>query len=206
MTGLPARLYLVTPKRFRPEEFAPRLKQALTAVPVACVRLDLGEAAEEDWMHAVNHLLPVCHERDLAMVVAEHHRLVEPLGLDGVHLGASRTPLRDVRKALGPDRIVGAAAGASRHQGLVLAEAGADYVTFGPVGDTGLLGDETRAEDDIFEWWGEMIETPSVAEGGVRAEDAARLTAHVDFVVPDAKLWNADDPATLLKEYQAALA
>ncbi len=45
--------------------------------------------------------------------------------------------MRDVRKALGADRIVGAFAGASRHKGMTLAEAGADYVAFGPVGEAG---------------------------------------------------------------------
>ena len=57
------------------------------------------------------------------------------------------------------------------------------------------------------EWWGEMIETPSVAEGGVTVEDAKRLTAHVDFGVPDRKIW--EDPESIadkLVRYAAVLA
>jgi hypothetical protein len=137
----PARLYLVTPVDFDPEPFAALAARALAAHGVACLRLDLGAAPEEQWRVAANHLLPVAHAHDVALVIADHHRLVAPLGLDGVHLTASRTPIREVRKALGPDRIVGAFAGTSRHIAITLAEAGADYVALGPVGETGALGD-----------------------------------------------------------------
>ena len=202
-----ARLYLLLPPRFEPEDMALHLERVLGAVPVACVRLDLGPAPEEDWIRAVNHLIGPCHAADVAFVITDHYRLAEQLGMDGVHLVNARTPVREVRKALGQDRIVGAWAGASKHQGMVLAEAGADYVAFGPVGQTGALGDDTRAEDDLFAWWAEMIETPQVAEGGVSLADATRLAAHTDFVVPALDVW-ADPERTIpaLNEYNTALA
>ena len=207
MTDQPdSRLYLLLPPRFDPPEMVAKLASVLAAVPIACVRVDLGPAPEVDWTRALNHLIEPCHAADVALVVTDHFRLVEPLGLDGVHLANTRTPLRDVRKALGADRIVGAFAGGSRHQGMVLGEAGADYVSFGPVGDTGILGDDTRAGDELFQWWGEMIETPSVAEGGVTVDDARRLTEHVDFVTPDPRIWDEPDPIALLKNYSAVLA
>jgi len=203
----PARLYLVTPQAFDPEAFAALAARALSAHPVACLRLDLGQAPEDDWRRAANHLLPVAHAHDVALVIAEHHRLVAPLGLDGVHLAASRTPLREVRKALGPDRIVGAFGGATRHLAMTLAEAGADYVSLGPVGAAGALGDGTRAEDELFQWWSEMIETPCVAEGAVTPADAARLAPFADFVVPDLSVWSAPEGIeAALEPYAKALA
>ncbi|MEM9061652.1 MAG: thiamine phosphate synthase [Pseudomonadota bacterium] len=201
-----SRLYLLLPQRFEPEEMAGRLTLVLAEIPIACVRLDLGAAPEEDWVRAANHLIGPCHDADVALVVTDHYRLVEQLGLDGVHLSAAaRTPVRELRKTLGDDRIIGAYAGASRHQGMVLAEAGAEYVSFGPVGDAGALGDAERADDDLFAWWGEMIETPSVAEGNVAVTDAQRLSEHADFVVPDPKLWTESDALYVLAAYHAAL-
>ena len=206
-TEAAARLYLVTPQAFDPEGFADLAARALAAHPVACLRLDLGQAPEDDWRRAANHLLPVAHAADVALVIAEHHRLVVPLGLDGVHLAASRTPLRDVRKALGPDRIVGASGGTSRHRAMTLAEAGADYVSLGPVHDSGGLGDGELASDELFHWWAEMIETPCVAEGGVTPADASRLAPYADFVVPDLTVWSAPEPIeAALAPYAAALA
>ena len=82
-----------------PEPFAALVDRALAAYPVACLRLDLGAAPEQQWRVAANHLLAVAHGHDVALVIAEHHRLVAPLRLNGVHLGASRVPVREVRKA-----------------------------------------------------------------------------------------------------------
>jgi thiamine-phosphate pyrophosphorylase len=203
----PARLYLVTPRSFEPEPFAALVSRAIGAHNIACLRLDLGAAPEEQWRISANYLLPVTHAHDVALVVVDHHRLVAPLGLDGVHLAASRLPVREVRKTLGADRIIGAFAGASRHIGMTLAEAGADYVAFGPVGEPGGLGDGTRADDDIFEWWAEMIETPVVAEGGAMPDDAIRLAPYADFVVPDSTIWSAPEGVeAALAPYAAALA
>lgn len=203
----PARLYLVTPQVFDPAGFAALVEQALVTRAIACLRLDLGDAPEADWRSAANHLMPVAHAHEVALVIAEHHRLVAPLGLDGVHLGSSRTPVREVRKALGPDRIVGAFAGTTRHVAMTLAEAGADYVALGPVRATGALGDGSLADDALFHWWAEMIETPCVAEGGVTVADARRLAPFTDFVVPDLAIWSAPEGiAAALAPYAEALA
>lgn len=203
-----ARIYLVTPTTLDAQSFAPVLADVLSEVAVVCVRLAMSDQADEDaWTSAANHLLPVCHDADVAMVVTDHFRLVEPLGLDGVHLATTRTPMRDVRKSLGDDRIVGAYAGNSRHDAMILAEAGADYVSLGPIGDVGALGSEDRAEDELFHWWAEMIETPVVAEGAVRPEDAKRLTEFTDFVVPDVTLWQSpENVVAMLRQYATALA
>lgn len=204
MSDVPPRLYLTAPA-IDPSEFVPLLTRILAEVPVACVRLDLGAADEAAWTLAANHLIPVCHGADVPLVITDHFRLVAPLGLDGVHLARARTPVRDVRNSLGPDRIVGAYAGASHHQGLVLAEAGVDYVAFGPVRTEGALGDDEQADDELFSWWAEMIEVPCVAEGGVTLEDATRLAMMADFVVPGPLVWQADDPVAALQAFADVL-
>ncbi|MEO0820151.1 MAG: thiamine phosphate synthase [Pseudomonadota bacterium] len=201
------RLYLVTPDlgpraALDAEAFAPRLAGAVETGLVACVRLDLAAAEEEDWVRAVNHLLPVCHGADVPLVVAERHDLVERLGLDGVHLVRSGASIRELRRSLGNDRIIGAHGGAERHRAMTLAEAGADYVSLGPV-----AAEDGRAAADaaLFQWWSEMIETPVVAEGGVSLEHARALAAFTDFAVPDPEaVWA--DPAGALPAYAAALA
>jgi thiamine-phosphate pyrophosphorylase len=73
---------------------------------------------------------------------------VDRLGLDGVHLTDAARSVRATRKALGADAMVGAACGTSRHDGMAAGEAGADYIAFSPVGDTG-LGD-ARAPSMTF--------------------------------------------------------
>lgn len=207
MSDAPPRLYLATPQTMAPEDVAERLSKILPAIPIACVRLERDSTADEAaWTQAVNHLQPICHEADVPLIITDHYRLVTALGLDGVHLAIAKTPVRDVRKALGPDLIVGAAAGASTHQGMTMADAGADYVSFGPAGDPGALGDAERADAELFEWWSQVIETPCVAEGHVTLAEATALASTADFVIPDPQIWaDADDPVAALQPFSDAL-
>ena len=79
------------------------------------------------------------------------------------------------------------------------AEAGADYIAFGPVSGAG-LGDGTVAERDLFAWWSEMIEIPVVAEGGLDVSRIAQLTPYTDFFGIGEEIWSTDEPVTRLGE------
>jgi thiamine-phosphate pyrophosphorylase len=201
-----ARLYLVTPPILTLEPFAATLAALLDAVEVACVRLALATAAEEEVLRAADALRAVCHARDVPLVIAEHVRLAARLGLDGVHLGDGPRRVRAAREALGANAIVGAFAGASRHDGMTAAEIGADYVSFGPVGLTS-LGDGSRAPFDLFDWWAEMIETPVVAEGAIGLERAVELAAVADFLALGDEIWSdPEGPEAALAAFAARTA
>lgn len=199
------RLYLLTPPLAGPSTFADDLAAALDAAPVACVRLRMARDDEDALRRAADQLREVAHARDVAIVLTDHYRLVRPLGLDGAHLADPRLKVRDARKALGADAIVGAFGGASKHHGMTLAEAGADYVALGPLVDAG-LGDGAVADADLFRWWAEMIETPVIAEGGVDETDIEALADIADFFAVDDAVWSdADGPAAAAKRIAALL-
>jgi thiamine-phosphate pyrophosphorylase len=159
---------------------------------------------EDTLSRAGDALREVCHARDVAVVVSDHQILAERLGMDGVHLSDSAKSVRTARKALGPDAIVGSFCGASRHDGLVAGEAGVDYVSFGPVGLSG-LGDGQQAELDLFQWWSEMIEVPIVAEGGLNEELVRSFAPYTDFFGIGDEIWREEDPAAALKRLIAAM-
>jgi len=192
-------IYLITPPLTDAGPFLPHLAEALDAVDVSCVRLRMAGEDEDTLRRAADQVREVAHERDVAITVTDHFRLVQPLGLDGVHLESPRLTVRDARKALGNDAIVGAFAGVSKHNGMVAAEAGADYVSFGPLAASA-LGDGEVAEPHLFVWWCEMIQTPVVAEGGLNIDLARALAPSVDFLALDHAVWDhPDGPAKALK-------
>ena len=98
---------------------------------------------------------------------------------------------------MGADAIVGAFAGASRHDGLGAGEAGADYVSFGPCGPSALGQGET-APADLFSWWSEVVEVPVVAEGALTPALIAELSPITDFIALGPEIWSAPDPVAAL--------
>jgi len=188
-------LYLISPPMADVRFFA-SLASLLDATDVACLRMVLASEDADDVARACDGAREVAHARDVPVVVAHHVALAARLGLDGVHLEGTRG-LRDARKALGEEAIVGAFCGASRHDGLIAGETGADYVAFGPVGETG-LSHGPIADPELFAWWSEMIEVPVVAEGGMTPSLISTLAPVADFIAPGPELWRAEDPRAVL--------
>ncbi len=195
-------IYLVTPPSFELGRFPDQLARVLDAVEVSCVRLDLASRDEDTLSRAGDALRDVTHARDVALVISDHLILAERLGLDGVHLNDASKSVRAARKALGPDAIVGSFCGASNHDGMTAGEAGVDYVSFGPVGTSG-LGDGAQAEIDLFQWWSQMIEIPVVAEGGLTNELIRTLTPHTDFFGIGDEIWRHEDPLAALNAFRS---
>ncbi len=185
----PAQIYLATPPAFEPGELAPQLAAVLKAAPVVCVRISLATTDERALTRAADTLREVCHAADVAIVIDDHFRMVKPLGLDGVHLSDGARHVRDARKELGDDAIVGAFCGTSKHAGLTAAEIGTDYISFGPLA-AGALGDGEVAEVELFRWWSQMIEVPLVAEGNATMDGIAGVKEYIDFLTVGEEIWN----------------
>lgn len=197
-------IYLITPPEFELSRFPAQLAAALDAQEVACVRLALSTRDEDRISRAADACREVTIARDVALVIDTHIAMVERLGLDGVHLSDGARTVRYARKELGPEAIVGAFCGASKHDGLSAGEAGADYVAFGPCGATA-LGDGSQAEAELFDWWSQMIELPVVAEGALDAELVRALAPVTDFFGIGEEIWVSDDPVAALAELVTAM-
>lgn len=196
MTDMP-QIYLITPPQID-AAFEAHLASVLDTHEIACLRIDLATRDEDRITRAVDLCREVAHRFDVPVIVTDHAALVERLGLDGVHLTDPRT-LRKLRTDWGPDPIIGAFCGTSRHDGMGAGEAGADYVAFGPAGP--VSGE--RVEAELFEWWSQMIELPVVAEGALDLATIETLKTATDFIALGEEIWSADDPAKALLDLTA---
>lgn len=197
-------IYLITPAEIDLAAFPDRLAPVLDAHDVACVRLALATRDEDRLGRAADAVREVAHARDVAVVIEAHVRMVARHGLDGVHLTDGARSVRKVRADLGGEAIVGAFCRASRHEGMTAAEIGSDYVSFGPVGATGLGTGET-APFELFQWWSEMIEVPVVAEGALDEALVRRLAPVSDFFALGDEIWREADAAAALGRLIAAM-
>ena len=198
-------IYLITPPVFELSVYPEVLGRVLDSTEIACVRLALASRDEDDQLRAADALRDVAHQRDVALVIDQHILLAERHGLDGVHLLDGARSVRAARKQLGPDAIVGSFCGTSRHDGMSAGEAGADYISFGPVGETGLDSGE-QVDFETLEWWSQVIELPSVAEGGLTVELVRKLAPVTDFFGVGEEIWRQDDPAAALHTLLAGIA
>ena len=198
-------IYLITPSDFDLSSYPNQLAACLDSADVACVRLALGTKDETRIAKAADALRDVTQTRDVALVIESHIKMVERHGLDGVHLLDGTKSVIKARKELGEDAIVGTYCGASSHEGMSAGEMNADYVSFGPIGNSP-LGAGEQAGLDLFEWWSMMIEVPVVAEGVLDVDLIRSFAPHTDFFGIGDEIWRSDDPVKALADLRAAMA
>jgi len=191
-------LYLITPPAFQPAAFAPVLQAALDAAPVAALQIRLKAATDDQVRQAVKALLPICHAKNVAVILNDRPDLAAELGCDGVHIGQEDASYAEARRLMGPDRTVGVTCHDSRHLAMEAAERGADYVAFGAFFPTTTKDAKTQADIDIIAWWSELMTTPCVAIGGITTENCTPLIeAGADFLAVSSGVWNHPEGPTV---------
>lgn len=201
------RLYLITPPRIDLRSFTALFTKALDGGDVACVQLRLKDVSDDEVKRAAAALLPIAREREVAFLINDRPDLAAATDADGVHVGQEDASYAEARRILGPDRMVGVTCHDSRHLAMEAAEAGADYVAFGAFFPTGTKEPKTRAEPDILEWWSDLFVIPSVAIGGITAQNCGDLVrAGADFLAVVSAVWDHPaGPAAAVQAFNKAI-
>ena len=188
---VPPRLYLVTPRLGEPGALAGRLGDAVKATDAAAVLVRLAAGDERALINRIKALAPIVQESGAALLLDGHAELVARSGADGAHL-ANIEVFQAVLPILKPQRIAGCAGLETRHDAMLAAEEGADYVMFGEP-NAGGLRPATEAVLERVGWWAEVFEIPCIACAGDLDEVGAFVQAGADFIAVDETIWGDAD-------------
>ena len=176
-----ARLYLIVEAGADPRALAP----LLAAADAAAVLIVAPEGASLE-VAGVWPLVEMAQANGVAALIEADAQLARTLRADGVHVPWSKDVVArfgEAREILGGRYIVGADTGRSRHDAMILGEAGADYVGFGIPRHVEDRDTARERRLDLVAWWSEIFELPCVAFDVETADDAAALArAGADFV------------------------
>ena len=180
-----SRLHLIAPDA-TPDRIAACVEAACDAGDVASILLPPNLPAS---------LVQSLQRFNLAVLYAGDARAALAARADGIEV-ADIDDYREARRLLGPDRIVGAFVGTSRHLAMELAEAGADYIAFAQGG-----------REDLISWWSEIFEIPCIAADPVSPAGLDILLPHrPDFIRPDDAMWaSAEGARHIVTELTARL-
>ena len=196
------RLYLVSPPRIAPNDFAQVLKGALMGGDVASFQLRLKNVSDDEIRRAKDTLRPAVQAHGAAFILNDRPDLAAELGCDGVHVGQEDASYSEARRLM-PNGIVGVTCHDSRHLAMEAGEAGADYVAFGAFFPTATKEPKTQADIELLKWWGEMMVVPCVAIGGITVQNAPALVeAGADFLAVAGGVWDhPDGPEAAVKAF-----
>jgi thiamine-phosphate pyrophosphorylase len=177
----------MTPRLADTSAFSPQLIAALDGGDVAAVLLRLAEADERTLINRAKSMAEPVQDKGAALLLDGRAELVARAGGDGAHLTGIAAFI-DALSQLKPERITGAGGLASRHDAMLAAEQGADYVMFGEPDATGGRPTFSAIEERVA-WWAEVFEIPCAGYAASTDEIAPLVAAGADFVALGDFLW-----------------
>src|SRR5437762_10580224 len=181
------RLTLVTPPLGDADAIADDLAAALNAADIAAVLLRLADGEEGALIERIEALRILIQSNGAALLLDGHPELVARTQADGAHLTGIEA-FKAAAPGLKPTYIAGCGGLATRHDAMLAAESGADYVMFGEPDRYGQRpGFEAVLER--VSWWAETLTIPCVGYAASLDEVEALARAGADFVAVGETLW-----------------
>lgn len=167
-------LYAVTDRHWLKDETLEN--QVEKALQGGATFLQLREKSLDDdiFLAEAKEIQKLCKKYQVPFVINDNVDIALDIDADGVHVGQSDMEALDVRKRLGPDKIIGVSA-QNVQQALLAQKHGADYLGVGAVFPTGSKDD---AEDVSFETLKaicQAVDIPVIAIGGITKENVSEL-------------------------------
>ena len=187
---LSPRLYLFTPALGEPAAFADKLAAVLDVGEVAAILLRLQDTDERTLVNRAKAVAAIAQPRGVALLLDGRAEIAARAGADGAHLSRIEA-LTAAIGALKPERIAGAGGLKSRHDAMLAAESGADYVMFGEPDRNG-HHPPFEAVIERIGWWAEVFEVPCVGYAGDLDEVSALAQAGSDFIALGDWLWTQE--------------
>ena len=167
-------LYAVTDRHWLGEETQyDQVKKALDG-GATFVQLREKKLDREDFLAEAKEIQKLCKEYGVPFVINDEVSIAKDIDADGVHVGQSDMEAMDVRKILGPDKILGVSA-QTVEQAIIAEKHGADYLGVGAVFTTGSKDDADDVSHETLKAICEAVSIPVIAIGGITKDNVAEL-------------------------------
>ena len=136
-------------------------------------------------------------------IINDRIDLAMAIGADGVHLGQEDLPLKDARRLLGKDKLIGISV-QTVEQAIEAEEDGADYVAVSAIFPTATKPNASALGLELIGEIKGAVGIPVVAIGGINAENVAQIgSAGADCIAVVSAVVAADnisEAAGILRE------
>jgi thiamine-phosphate pyrophosphorylase len=187
-------LYAVTPDTGDSAWLSTRV-EAILAGGARVVQYRNKTLGTQERLAQAHALRQLTRSRGVVLLVNDDVDLARQVDANGVHLGRDDATVRDARRVLGAERLIGV----SCYDRIELAERalaeGADYVAFGSAFPSTTKPGAVHAPLTLYAEAKRRLRCPVVAIGGIRPDNAAALVrAGVDALAVISALFDAADP------------
>ena len=128
----------------------------------------------EHFLKEAKEIKELCRKYQVPFLINDDVDLAVEVDADGVHVGQHDMEAGEVRKKIGPNRILGVSA-QTVEQALLAQQAGADYLGVGAVFPTGTKDDADAVSIQTLGEICHAVSSPVVAIGGIGQHNVMQL-------------------------------
>ncbi|NQY08266.1 MAG: thiamine phosphate synthase [Flavobacteriales bacterium] len=208
MSNLISKLQYITAQE-EPESVCANVSE-ICALGIDWIQLRIKDLPPDQWKSLAIQCQTICKLHDVTFILNDNVELCKEINADGVHLGKADMNVKEARRFLGDNFIIGATA--NTYKDLLRVEPVADYIGLGPLRRTQtkkqlspILGVD-GVQDVMKKHIMDALEIPVVVVGGVIPEDILRLTgSNVHGVAISAALKDASDRNAVIADFKEQL-
>lgn len=176
-----------------------QIKEALEN-GVTCVQLREKNLDEASFIEEAKKISVLCRQYNTPFIVNDNVNVAIASNADGIHIGQEDMGLKDVRKIVGENMIIGISAH-TVEEAKFAQENGADYIGIGAVFETSTKNDVDVILYEKVKSICDAVDIPKVAIGGINAENILKLKGSgIDGVAVVSAIFGAKDIGKATKE------
>lgn len=168
-------LYAVTDRSWTGKQtLQEQVKEALIG-GVTCVQLREKELDEKSFLEEAIEIRKLCHTYNVPLLINDNVKVAIESKADGVHVGQTDCPVREIRKMVGNDFIIGATA-KTIEQAQRAEREGADYLGVGAVFPSSTKKNAICITKEQLKEISKSVSIPTVAIGGINLSNMAEIS------------------------------
>ena len=176
-----------------------QIKEALEN-GVTCVQLREKNLDEASFIEEAKKISVLCRQYNTPFIVNDNVNVAIASNADGIHIGQEDMGLKDVRKIVGENMIIGISAH-TVEEAKFAQENGANYIGIGAVFETSTKNDVDVIPYEKVKSICDAVDIPKVAIGGINAENILKLKGSgIDGVAVVSAIFGAKDIGKATKE------
>lgn len=168
-------VYAVTDRKWLKEEetLAQQVEKAIQG-GATIIQLREKYLRDEEFLAQAQAVKQVTDRYGVLLIINDNVDVAIAVDAAGVHVGQEDMGAGEVRRRLGPQKILGVSAQTVAHA-LAAQAAGADYLGVGAVFPTSSKDDAVEVDKETLQAICEAVEIPAVAIGGITADNMTQL-------------------------------
>lgn len=168
------RLYAITDRRWLNGETLEEQVELAIEGGATIVQLREKTLNDSDFLEQAKRLKNTCVKANVPLIINDNVEIALESDADGVHIGQSDRPAREVREKLGPNKLLGISC--RTVEDAVIAETnGADYLGVGAMFPTATKTDTRPVTIETLKAICQAVNIPVVAIGGINLDNIQQL-------------------------------